>query len=49
MWLEVARRSGVSVSTFILDSLKAIMLPGEVERAVQMAVNRKAQINQKAK
>ena len=49
MWLEVARRSGITVSTFILDSLKAKMSPGEVESAVEMAVNRKAQIGQKTK
>ncbi|MBT4940404.1 MAG: SEL1-like repeat protein, partial [Rhodospirillaceae bacterium] len=44
MWLEIARRSGIAVPTAILDSLKAKMSPGEVESAIQMALNRKTQI-----
>ncbi len=49
MWLEIARRSGINVSAAILDALKSRMSPGEVESAVQMALNRKEQIKQKNK
>jgi hypothetical protein len=49
MWLEIARRSGIKVSSLVLNSLKSKMSPGEVESAIQMALNRKEIIAQKSK